>query len=841
MTQYSGLRGLSSVQVKSRQQEFGLNQVARKKSFTPVSILVSQLASPLIYILIFAGGITFYLGDFLDSGVIFFTVLINTSLGFFQEYKAQRDLEALSQILSSRTKVRRGDSIVEIDTIQLVPGDIVLLEEGDKIPADGLILDSNSLMISEAILTGESIPIEKKDLKWSLDTIADELKKKFLSVSQRGERGQESVYMGSHVVSGSGEMWVAFTGGKTEIGKIAQTLSVTKDEVTPLQQRLNKLSRQIAILVGVVSLIMIGIGFVLGKTFLEMFTLTVAVAVSAIPEGLAISLTAILAVGMRRILKKKALVRKLMAAEVLGSVSMICCDKTGTLTQGQMKVAQFKSTKIKSFLKAVCLCNSQKDPLHLALGAWADDMVGKQKRLKNIRSTAEILSTEIITGKIPFSSDHKFTAVATKARAYLLGAPEVILEASRLTQAERKDWLDYLNNRATMGYRIVAVALKETTKPLKINNVLGQLDFLGLIMLEDPVRKGVKQALIKARRAGIGLKVITGDHPETARAVLSQLGIEVGKEEILLGSDLTQISAFELQKRLGQTKLFARTSPEQKLKIVTALQNRGEVVAMTGDGVNDAPALKKADIGIVVSSASDVSKEAADMVLLDDNFATIISAVREGRGIFDNLKKVIVYLLADSLSAVFLVIGSLIAGLSLPLGATQILWINFVTDGMPNLALIADPHSKGLLSKKPYPRDFPLVDGETKVLIGVISGVTSMFCLAVFKIYLERFDLSYAQSMVFALLGLTTLVYVFSVRSIRHPLFKEGFLKNKLLLLAVALSGLIHLSALYLAPLKTLLRTTSINLGDWLIISAIVVIIISIIEAIKWIYVKKAL
>jgi len=820
--------GLSTHIAGRRLATYGYNLLPKQKPPSPITVLLSQFKSPLIAILIIAALITLYLKDFVDFGVISLAVFINTILGFIQEYKAQKEIYSLKKLFMQKAKVLRGGNEIEISAKYLVPGDIVVLHTGQKVPADLRIIKETYLKVNESALTGESVAIQK--------TSATLNNKKILA-----ER-KNMLFWGTSIVGGSAKGIVIGTGLNTELGKIAQSIRETKEEQTPLQKGLATLSKTLAIAVIVITTFVFVIGFFSNIPALDMFTTSIALAVAAIPEGLAVSLTVILAIGMQRIFKKKALVRKLVAAETLGSVTTICTDKTGTLTEGNMKVVTWKLTDLSQMLKAAALCNDIQNQTEIAL--WEKirsiDSFDPQK----IREKYKRLSV------IPFDSEKKYMAVLVKENEdvliYAKGAPEKIVGWSKLSFTEKDKWLALSNKWANKGLRVLALAYKKpsvklTSKELLHSNIESGFVFLGLIALADPVRRGVKEALIECENAGIKTIVITGDFRATAQAVMEELGIKVKSEEIMEGGELENISEEELRKKILGIKLFARITPSDKLKIVTALKSLGRVVAVTGDGTNDAPALKGADIGIVVDNATEVARENADMILLDSNFNTIVRAVEEGRAIFDNIRKVALYLLSDSLSAILLIIGALLVKLPLPLTAAQILWINLITDGLPNLALTIDPKRPDLMKEPPRRPEEPLLDNERKLLILFISSITGFGALAVFAAFMRLSnDLVLSRTIVFAVVGTASLIYVFSCRNLRIPLLKDkNVFSNKALLLAVAGGLLLQMLALYNPFFQKILGLLPLNIYHWTIVILCSFLVIIMIEGIKTIFNKS--
>ena len=768
--------GLSSTEALHLLEEHGPNSLPEKSLPSGFVIFLSQLKNPLVYILLLAGGVTFFLHEFADTAIIGLAVFVNTILGFVQERKAGNALAALKKLVHPHAQVIRDGKVVTLEVEKLVPGDVVLLKQGDKIPADGCLLEDNRFFVTEAILTGESEAISKKV-------------------------GNE-VFMGTIVTAGKARMRVALTGGKTEMGKIAQSIS-NENEATPLGKQLVKFSKQLSIFVFIMILAVFAIGALLGQDLVEIFTTSVALAVSAIPEGLLVGLTVVLAIGMQRILARKGLVRNLVSAETLGGVTTICVDKTGTLTHGRMQVVNVLGDE-QAMAQHTIIANDLDTSVVVAAWEWGNKTIHREdaERIKKFGSI----------DSISFSSEHKFFASLNKWHngelvTFVTGAPEVLLEASNLTPSQKKEALEVIDKLSSEGKRLLGFARRKEApnqKHLDKNKVLDNLTWVGMLAFNDPIRTDVKGALQKTRDAGIKLVVITGDYANTAISVLKELGLEIVKDDVVLGEDLTNMSKAELEEKIfkneGTVKLFARTKPDQKYKIVETLKDHGEVVAMMGDGVNDAPALSKADIGIVVGEASDVAKESADLVLLDSGFNTIVAAIEEGRGIFDNIRKIILYLMSDAFEEILLVLSSLILRLPLPITAVQILWINLVSDGFPHLALTIDPKAPGIMNKGPRSPKEALVSPWMLKLIGIVSITGWIFAMGVFVFVLKTTgDVALARSVTFLTVGINSLVYVFSVRTLKEPFWKEGFFENKWLLAAVGVGFMFQIFP-YVSP-----------------------------------------
>ena len=834
-------KGLGEKDVLLRQLEFGKNKIPEEKSLSELTILFEQFKSPLIYILIIAGIITLVLKEFGDSIVIFGAVVLNTVVGYFQESKASKSLQELKKIVRHTAQVIREGEGKLIDSAEIVPGDIFILNSGDKVPADGRVIESHNLKINEMALSGEWLAAKKDPNLSAKDTpLADR---------------DNMVYMGTIIEDGKGKAVVTETGFHTEIGKVAEMLRETKEEKTPLQKKLANFSKIIGGLVALIAVFIFVEGVVTGNSFLEMFTTAVAVAVAAIPEGLPVAMTVILALGMQRILKRKGLVRKLSSAETLGSTSIIATDKTGTLTEGKMKVADVIAPSKELALKIAVLCSEafienpgeEKEkmilrgrPTERALVlAGVDEGIFKNKLEEKEKKIDEM----------PFDPIHKYSAALyqtskTEFTLYVLGAPEKLMDISDLKKNEREKLEAELEKLAQKGLRVIATAQrkirwKEDALP-SIEKLANNLKFYGFITLKDPVRQEAKSAMRLCRRAGMKPIIVTGDHKLTAKAVAEELGFKIKAENILEGKDLDLLSEKEFAEILPKIKIYARVEPKHKMRIIAAWQERGEVVAMTGDGINDAPALKKADIGVALGSGTEVAKETSDLILLNDSFSIIVAAVEEGRAVLDNIRKVITYLLSDSFSEIILITGALVAGFPLPVLPAQILWVNLIEDGLPDISLAFEPKEKDLISQKPQDSKRPLLTKEMKTIIFVIGILTDLMLLGLFFWLLNKsHDISYVRTMVFAGLAINSLFYVFSCRSLRNNIWKVNPFSNKFLLAAVFIGFAMLVLAIYVPALQTLLKTVSLDLNDWLILFGLGFANVILIEAAKWYFIAK--
>jgi Ca2+-transporting ATPase len=835
--------GLSEEEVKNRRAEFGENKLPEEKPLSQLKIFLEQFQSPLIYILLIAGIITLVLKEYTDSIVIFGAVILNTIVGYFQESKASKALKEMKKVVKYAATVAREGNIKVIDSSELVPGDVFILNPGDKVPADGRIIESHNLKTNEMALTGEWLPASKKP-----ESLPREK-----SLADR----DNMVYMGTVVEAGIGKAVVTDTGQRTEIGKVAEMVREAKEEKTPLQKRLANFSKIIGAAIALITVLILIEGVLTGNTFLEMFVTAVAVAVAAIPEGLPVALTVILALGMQRILKRKGLVRKLLAAETLGSTSIIATDKTCTLTEGKMQVAEVipfdKKKGVEELLfKISVLANESfienpKEPFEkwIVRGRPTERaLLVAGYRAGFTREKIEKKEEKI--DEIPFDPTRKYGAALYKIskntfRIYLVGAPENLLFLSKIDSKKLKAVNQKLQDLTKKGYRVIGLAYKEIRKPPNnLEKEIKNLNFVGLITLRDPLRKDVKVAIKVCIRAGMKPIIVTGDHKFTARAIANELGFKIKEENILEGKDLDMLSDKELVRQLDKVKVFARVEPKHKIRIIEGWQEKGKVVAMTGDGINDAPALKKADIGVALGSGTEVAKETSDLILLNDSFSIIVAAVEEGRAILDNIRKVITYLLSDSFSEVILISGTLLAGFPLPILPAQILWVNLIEDGLPDIALAFEPKEKDLMEQKPQSKDIPLLNREMKAIIFIIGIFTDLLLLGLFFwLWNQNHDIEYVRTMVFGGLAINSLFYIFSCRSLRKNIWHINPFSNKFLVGAVLIGFFMLVFAVYLPPLQVLLKTVSLGIYDWLILFGLGIVNIILIEATKWFFIVK--
>lgn len=825
--------GLSTTQANELLQQYGTNIFTEEKPISIFRIIIQQFLNPLMFILLLAAIASAIIKEYNDAIVISIAMFINVIIGFIQEFKAERAAQALKSYEVPMCQVRRNNKVTQIEAIKLVPGDVVLLPAGSRIPADIRLFYTAEFTVEEAILTGESHAIKKQ-----INQLQENL--------PLGDR-TNMAYAGTYATSGKAEGIVTQTGKNTELGKIATLVVDIKEELTPLQIQIKRFGWFLGLIMLIITSGVLALGLIKGMPFIEIITISIALAVAAIPEGLLVAVTVVLAIGMQRMLKRKALVRHLVAAETLGSVSVICTDKTGTLTKGQMSVTALQclhENEQPKLLQAMVINNDAQfspdtkerigQPTELALLEYAHD---KKININSIRTQSQRLT------EVPFSSSTKYMATLTRDNNHNLvvvkGALEKIMPMCTLNTNEKTAIENQADGMTEVGLRILAFAQKEITDTTLENN-LHNLTYLGLIGLQDPLRENAKQTMNELTGAGIRTVVVTGDHKKTAEIVARGAGIPVRKEGIITGSELEKMSEKELRNNIANIDLFARVEPKHKIRIVDAWQHRGNSVAMIGDGVNDAPALKSADIGVALGSGSDVAHEISDMVLLDNNLATISTAVHEGRVIFDNIRKIIVYLMSDSFSEIVLIVGSLLMGLPMPILATQIFWINLVTDGFPDMALTMEPSEPGLMKEPPRPKNDPVINTEMKTLIFVIGIITDIGLFGLyFGLLHTNFDLPHIRTIMFTALAIDSLFYVFSVRSFRVPIFRMNPFKNKWLNVAVIAGALVQLAAVYIPFMQKLFSTVSLGLMEWGIILGLSLVKVTAIEIMKELFMRQ--
>lgn len=816
--------GLSSREAENRKKKFGSNELIREKKKSAFMVFISQFNDLMIWVLLASTVVSALMGDIADAITIVIIVVVNAILGFVQEFRTEKSLEALKNLAAPTCKVIRDGDMKVINAVDLTIGDWVVLEAGDRIPADGTLSGGSGLTIDESLLTGESVGVNK-------DT----------------RSGHSSLFMGTTILKGKGTMKVTAIGMATEMGKIANLLQNIEEEKTPLKEKLESLGKVLVFLCLGICAIVTVIGVARGNDIGEMFLLGVSLAVAAIPEGLPAIVTVALALGVSRMIKRNALVRKLPAVETLGCTSVICSDKTGTLTQNKMTLKEiYVDNKVYNLdkdnppnnsvlTKALVYCNdcnynfSEKTMDKVLHGDPTETALVKGL-FKDIKTLKNFLSFHKRVFDLPFDSNRKMMSVIVKENGkescYVKGAPERIMERCShiledgkikpLTQTKKKEILMMVDGMSNRALRCLGAAYKEGYLE-KDESLEKGLTFIGIVGSIDPPREEARDAVLQCKLAGIRPIMITGDHKNTAFAIAKSLSICNSNDAVLTGEDLEKLTDKELEKEVRKAKVFARVSPNHKLRIVKALKKNGNIVAMTGDGVNDAPAIKEADIGVSMGiSGTDVTKEASSMILMDDNFATIVAAVEEGRIIYDNIRKFIRYLLSCNLGEVLTMFLASLFYLPNPLTPIQILFVNLATDGLPAIALGVDPADKDIMSQKPRKKNESIfARGLTeKILVrGTLIGICTLTSFIVGQYF--GFDLKTSRTIALATLVMSQLIHVFECRSERHSILEIKLLSNPYLVGAVLISITMIMSIMYIPFLQGVFQTQALNLVQW--------------------------
>ncbi len=820
--------GLTPEEARRRVEIFGFNTIASQPALTRLAIFLRQFKNPLIFVLLIAGAITIALKDYHDAGFILAAALINASLGFYQENKAERALDDLKTYVTQRVRVRRGGSDNEIDFSEVVPGDIIHLLPGVRIAADARLIYASDFTVDQSLLTGEAVPVEK--------TVQPDVANAV--VADRNAM----VYSGTTVTSGIGEAVVVATDEYTELGKIAKLVRNTERETTPLQISIQKFSITASAFFLALSVVMFFLARSSGIPMLEAFLISVAVLIAAVPEGLPIVMTVILAIGVQRLAAKNGVVRRLSAAETLGRTSVILTDKTGTLTEAKFSLQTIKTygsgddEQKADFMMYVALLNADvvvenpKDDV----SAW--HIIGRPIDTAIVRASAQrgLIAGELKEGRravhiLPFNSKNKFAATVhqvsrrfsnkvSHVNAHLLslfGAPEAILKFVDYSESEREAILAQVQQRAEAGERVVGVAYKEVENvndfSIKEHRHLSGATFLGFLGFKDPLRPTVKDAMAQVREAGVQVVMVTGDHVGTALATAKELEMNInGPHAVLSGAELDAMSEAELARRIKSLRVVSRVSPEGKMKIVRAFKSHGEIVAMNGDGINDAPALREADIGVAMGTGTDVAKDVADLVLLDDNFETIVAAIHEGHRILENIRKAIVYLFSTIFNEMFLIGGALLMGLVMPLNALQILWVNFFTDSFPGISLAFEDKIDAL-KDRPSHAQRGIFTSSMRAFLLINSLMSSMLLLGTYAVLVARgFDLEIVRTFIFGAFGVYSLFLIFAVRSLRRSIFHYNPFSNPSLLVSVSIGFACMMAAIYVPFLQNLFDTVAL-------------------------------
>ena len=841
--------GLSTSQASELISKNGKNSLNKTSKKSILKMIFEQLNNILIYILIIAAILSFFLGEPKEALIIFLVIILNASIGIFQESKAEKSLEALKNLSSPKALVKHDNEIIEINSEDLVVGDIVILETGRIIPADLRLIESVNLKIDESTLTGESIPIDKNSNETYEDINLPLGDKKNLA------------FMSTTVIYGRGTGVVVETGMNTEIGKIASFLDNSQTELTPLQKKLNNLGKQLGILTIAISIIIMVIGLIQGNDLFEIFLTSISLAVAAIPEGLPTIIAMVLAIGVQKMIKKNAIVRKLSAVETLGSVNIICSDKTGTLTVNKMTVVKFFSNNTlldaskfdinneanKLLIKNMCLCNDATysensktgDPTEIALLEFSS--VHNQKmNYKRLR-------------EIPFDSDRKLMTTVNnindKFYSFTKGAVDNLLSLCTkvLINNEILDLTDSIKNKilenaeimANNALRTLGFAYKEIVH-LREEEFENNLVFLGIVGMIDPPREEVKDSIEKAKKSGIKTIMITGDHKNTAFTIAKDLKIADNINQAMLGSEIDNLTDEEFKEKIKNISVFARVSPEHKVKIVRALKSSGNIVSMTGDGVNDAPSLKMADVGIAMGiTGTDVSKNASDIILTDDNFKTIITAVEEGRIIFNNIKKSILFLLTCNLGETITIFLSILFNFPIPLNPTHLLWINLITDSLPALSLGVDTHDKDVMKQKPKKVNERIFSNSSILKLffgGLLIGIISLIS---FLIGFRKYGTIYGQTMAFIVLSFSQLFLSLSIRSEDKTILKIGLFSNIKLIYSILIGIIIQTILVTIPFFNNFFNVKNLNPNDWIISIFLSLLPLIINEIFKLFHTKK--
>ena len=836
--------GLTSKEVERRKQIYGLNKLKEKKKENIFLRFIKQFNDFMIIILIIASivsaAISYVQGenDYIDSIIIIAIVIINALMGLIQEEKAEKSIESLKKLTPKMTKVIRDSKKIEVLAEELVPGDIIELSDGNYVPADCRIIEEFNLKIEESSLTGETEPVTKTK---------EQIKEKNISLGDMKNMG----FMASTVVSGRGKAIVTETGMTTKIGKIADMIIEDVSPETPIQKKLGEVGKTL----GIVCLAICGIIFVIGIVKkidpIQMFMTSVGLAVAAIPEGLPAIVTIMLSIGVTKMANKNAIIRKLPAVETLGSSNVICSDKTGTLTQNKMTVVKLVSQNEKFLLELGSMCTDclvkEDDGIKIAVGEPTEAAIVNKALSENINKEKLYRENKRI-GELPFDSNRKMmTTVHRNLEGYISitkGAPDIlinkcskILENGKIEEMteDKRNLIKKENEKmANEALRVIAVSYRKMDYFQKLTFDLEEnMIFVGLIGMIDPPRKGVKEAVETCKKAGIKTVMITGDHIATASAIAKKLGILKVGEKAVTGNELNNMSDLELEKNISSYSVFARVTPEHKVRIVKAWQKSGNVVAMTGDGVNDSPALKNADIGIAMGKGgTDVAKNASDMILADDNFVTIIEAVRQGRRIYDNIKKAIHFLIATNIGEITTIFVGLVSGMESPLLAIQLLWINLVTDSFPAIALGLEKEEKDIMNRKPRNSNESIfANGLWQKIIteGIMLGSLTLFS---FSLGTRLFGLTVGRTMAFVSLGLLELVHSFNIKA-EESIFKIGIFENKYLIGSFILGTLLQVIVVIVPSLAKIFELVPLNFVQWIYTILISIMPIFIIEVQK--------
>ncbi len=859
-------QGLSTDEAQKRLEQYGENKLKGKPKKKLIVLFFAQLKDMLIYVLLGAAVITIAIGEYIDATIILLVVVLNAVIGVVQEFKAEKAIEALQKMTTPKSLVRRNGEAIEINSELIVPGDIIIIDAGRFIPADLRLIESANLQIEESALTGESVPSEK------------DAKQIFTAPKMPIGDKANMAFMSTMVTYGRGEGVVVATAMETEMGKIAKILDEDIEELTPLQKRLEELGKTLGFLaIGICALIFV-VALFQKRDLFEMFLTAISLAVAAIPEGLPAIVAIVLALGVTRMSKINAIVKKLPAVETLGSVNIICSDKTGTLTQNKMTVVKHYTldnfqnleasteklqadANTEALITSFVLCSdatyenglSTGDPTEVALVIMGDRYELTRKALNSAFERV---------GEKPFDSDRKLMSTLNVHdggfRVHTKGAIDNLLKISShalvageivtLTEEMKQKYLNVTEDLSNNALRVLGVAYKDTHGIIEPEDMESDLVVIGIVGMIDPPRLEVKASINEAKDAGITPVMITGDHKNTAFAIAKELGIATDISQSITGSEIDELSDDAFVKQIPNLRVFARVSPEHKVKIVKAFKSLGNIVSMTGDGVNDAPSLKYADIGVAMGiTGTDVSKSASDMILTDDNFSTIVNAIEEGRNIYNNIKKTVIFLLSCNLGEIIAIFFSVLFFWPIPLLPTQILWINLITDTLPAIALGVDPGDKDIMKKKPRdPKEsfFAGGAGARALIGGTLIGILTLAAFY-YGLYEHGFSLAsknisedaltYARTMAFVVLAASQLFYALSVRHARKSIFKVGLFTNKYLIGAILIGLILQFGVISLPFLATAFKVQMLSINDWLLVFGFALVPLFVNEIIKFI------
>lgn len=864
--------GLTDEIVNERLKQYGFNELATKQKRSLWQRIFAQINDVLVYVLIIAALISAFVGEWADASIIALVVVLNAVIGVVQESKAEQALEALKKMATPKAIVKRNGELKEIPSEHVVPGDIVMLDAGRYIPCDLRLIETANLKVEESALTGESVPVDK-------DAIYHPSMQSDVQVPLGDQKNM--AFMSTLVTYGRGVGVAVETGMNSQIGKIATLLHEADDDMTPLQKSLAQVGKYLGFVAVAICIVMFLIGFLQGRDTLEMFMTAISLAVAAIPEGLPAIVSIVLGIGVQRMIKQNVIIRKLPAVEALGSVTIICSDKTGTLTQNKMTVTHFYSDNKydhlenlnvnndtqRLLLENMVLCNDASynnesqtgDPTEIALLVAGSTFNMQKDHLEKIHERVN---------EMPFDSDRKMmSTVHTYDENYYSmtkGAIDKLLprcthifkngKIEVLTDADKNQILEAAGAMSQEALRVLSFAFKQyNSNDVDIDRLEENLIFIGLVGMIDPPRTEVKDSITECKKAGIRTVMITGDHKDTAFAIAKELGIAEEKSEIMIGTELDNISDTELANKINHLNVFARVSPEHKVKIVKALRAKGNIVSMTGDGVNDAPSLKQADVGVAMGiTGTDVAKGAADVVLTDDNFSSIVKAVEEGRNIYRNIKKSILFLLSCNFGEIIALFLAILLGWATPLRPIHILWVNLITDTLPALSLGVDPEDPDVMKEKPRHAKESLFSGSVPFLIfnGAVIGLLTLAAFIagakfytgdtnLFPLFPEKIDedaLLHAQTMAFVVLSFSQLVHSFNLRSRTKSIFSIGIFTNKYLVFSLLIGVLMQVCIISIPPLANIFGVHALTMRDWgfvLLLSIIPLVVNEIIKLVK--------